>query len=221
MSRLELYVVVETPTRTKNIGTIIRCAVAFGATAVCIYGYSTFSTHGAHKSQKYMKILHFYYLKDCVLFLKQRECSIYSMSPTMNHRNDSVPIEKFDFNKRSAAFIVSSGREHDLLVTPEQASNSDKILHVTVPVAEFDHALHYNAKISICLETYARHALFNARLFYAEKYVIDDTVDAGSVDLDKAYAEFNLGISNSMNFANAFDESYDDNLCGLFGDASL
>lgn len=45
----------------QNIGTILRCAVAFGIDALVVIGSHKFGTHGAHGAQKFIPVLHFYY----------------------------------------------------------------------------------------------------------------------------------------------------------------
>ena len=54
------YMVVEIKPK-QNIGTILRCAVAFGIDRFIIIGSPKFGTHGAHGAQKFMTIMHFFY----------------------------------------------------------------------------------------------------------------------------------------------------------------
>lgn len=84
----ELYVVIET-TRGQCIGTTLRCAVAFGATALILVGSDKVSTHGAHGAQNHIRMLHFFYWRDCEVFLSSKKCSIHGIvgneSLLMNH----------------------------------------------------------------------------------------------------------------------------------------
>ena len=54
-----LFVAVE-QLRGGNIGTILRCAVAFGADAFVIVGSNKFSTHGAHGECLHIHVLCLY-----------------------------------------------------------------------------------------------------------------------------------------------------------------
>lgn len=46
------YLVVANPSSKNNLGTLIRCAAAFGVEEVVVVGASKWSTHGAHGSHK-------------------------------------------------------------------------------------------------------------------------------------------------------------------------
>ena len=50
VDEFELYVCLETR-RSQNIGTLVRCAAAFGATALIIVGSDRVGSHGAHGAQ--------------------------------------------------------------------------------------------------------------------------------------------------------------------------
>lgn len=167
----ELFLVVETDTRSRNIGTALRCAVAFRASAVCVYGFRSFSTHGAHGAQTHIPVLHFFRLEDCVAFLRSRGCSVLAVAPRRAPSpQPSAPIESFKFSG-SAAFLVATGREADPALSAEQRGVCDAVLHATVPT-ELEAALHYNAKLAIMLQEFAVQARFVPLGFRAEKYEI-------------------------------------------------
>jgi coenzyme F420-reducing hydrogenase delta subunit len=54
------YMVIETKCK-QNIGTVVRCAVAFGIDTLVVIGSHKFGTHGAHGSQKFIRVMHFFY----------------------------------------------------------------------------------------------------------------------------------------------------------------
>lgn len=54
------FMVLETKPK-QNIGTVLRCAVAFGVNTIVIIGSPKFGTHAAHGAQKFIPVLHFYY----------------------------------------------------------------------------------------------------------------------------------------------------------------
>lgn len=203
----ELYVVIETPTRSKNIGPALRCAVAFGATSICIYGHTTFSTHGAHGAQKHIPVIHFYYLNDCVDFLKSRRCKIYGIASKSTTAAASLPVECFEFSKDGgAAFLLASGRDTDCSLSPEQIGFSDAVLHCTVPVVQLETLLHYNAKLSICLQAFAIHAGFPAVQFSGEKHVINSNILPARQEVIDSYKLFIAQTAGSTEAGHCYDE---------------
>ena len=172
MSKAELFVVVETDTKSKNIGASLRCAVAFGASSICIYGYKEYSTHGAKGAQTHIPVLHFYYLKDCLAFLRERGCKVYSISASASIHSSSIDITNCRFSS-SAAFILASGSEFRMALSREKCEAADKILHCSLPQPVFEAGLHYNAKLSICLQEYAMQMNFEALPYAGEKHVIE------------------------------------------------
>lgn len=65
----EIAVAIES-SKNQSLGTIIRCVVALGARYLVIVGSKKIGTHGAHGSQKYVHILHFYSWKDAILHMR-------------------------------------------------------------------------------------------------------------------------------------------------------
>ena len=76
---IELILAIDTST-SDQIGTKVRCAVAFGCSMVCIIGNRNFNTPGSHGSHKFISIRHFYYMKDFIDFIKDRDCEVYGIS---------------------------------------------------------------------------------------------------------------------------------------------
>jgi hypothetical protein len=108
MADVELYVVLSNQSGRQNLGTYLRTASAFGAPQVIVgasrgwlvgwlererdgsptvaargpVGSQRFGTHGAHRAQKYVDIVHFYELRDAREYLKSKGCAIYGVSTT-------------------------------------------------------------------------------------------------------------------------------------------
>ena len=181
---MDLIVCVETH-RNKSIGTLMRCAVAFGASIIIIVGSPKFSTHGAYEAKKFIQVIHFFYWRDCVEFVKSKGFSVYGISPrclaiyvnsgTANCNEDtekavSVAADRAVFNKRQIAFIV--GEKEGL--TDEQISVCDIVLHVGFPHMELQEFVHYDSKIAICFHHHANSAGFAQRSRQGEKYTLLD-----------------------------------------------
>lgn len=177
-----LIVCVETH-RNKSIGTLMRCAVAFGASMIIIVGSPKFSTHGAYEAKKFIRVIHFFYWKDCVEFVKSRGCSIYGISPRCLQQTaagvaETNAVDKISFGEHFAAFIV--GEKEGLTI--EQMSICDEVLHIRFPNQKLEEFVHYDSKIAICFHHYASSAGFEQRSRQGEKYTlqnIDSTMSDG------------------------------------------
>lgn len=169
-----LIVCVETH-RNKSIGTLMRCAVAFGASMIIIVGSPKFSTHGAYEAKKFIRVIHFFYWKDCIEFVKSRGCSIYGISSRRLERiadgvDETSAVEYVSFTGSFAAFIV--GEKEGL--TAEQISLCDVVLHIRFPNQKFEEFVHYDSKIAICFHHYASSVGFQQRSRKGEKYTLQD-----------------------------------------------
>jgi hypothetical protein len=142
-------------------------------------------THGAHEAKKFMKVLHFFYWKDCMVYLSERGASVYGISPFLipgfNHEVSvstdeniasykSLAVEDVLFENSVVAFIISAKEG----LTPEQLSLCETILHVRFPVQEMEQYVHYDSKISICFQHYACSAHLLQNTMEGEKYALQE-----------------------------------------------
>lgn len=168
--------------RNRSIGTILRCASAFGATCIIVVGSPLYSTHGAHGAQNHIDVIHFYYWHECLAYCREKDCAIYSISPAIltSECNSgaivSTSVDTFQFSFAEACFLVG---ERDGL-TQEQLSISDFILHVEIPRIDFSDKVAYDTKVAICLNSYAVGANIVPRSHENEKHVL------GEVDFRRA-----------------------------------
>lgn len=162
--------------RHKSIGTLLRCASAFGASCIVVVGSPQYSTHGAHGAQNHIEVVHFYYWQDCIEFCRKRNCDICSISPvkicagTSDVIAGTVSVDNFTFSNVASCFIVG---ERDGL-TAEQLSISDVVFHVEVPCMDFEDKVVYDSKVAICLQKYAATAGLMPRSHENEKHVLGD-----------------------------------------------
>ncbi|CAM9543052.1 unnamed protein product, partial [Laminaria digitata] len=71
------YLVVANPSSKNNLGTLIRCAAAFGVEEVVVVGAPKWSTHGAHGSHKHVKYRWFGDWESAATFLRlERGCDL-------------------------------------------------------------------------------------------------------------------------------------------------
>mmetsp|Transcript_6242 Transcript_6242/g.9414 ORF Transcript_6242/g.9414 Transcript_6242/m.9414 type:complete len:215 (+) Transcript_6242:37-681(+) len=197
-----LYLAVETKSRKTNIGTILRCAVAFGCDALCIVGCNSFSTHGAHGSQSHISILHFYYWTDFQDFVKERGCPIYGIANQPDIHSSATSAAVTDFH-HSAAFIVGN---KNCELSPPQEEIVDHT--VFVPFSGRSDVVYYvniDVKVSICLNYFAMTKDFSESSVEGEKYVVDSSrvrsktvphVSSGAVNSDRSNAECAVSAAN-------------------------
>ncbi|KAJ1442870.1 hypothetical protein B484DRAFT_441933 [Ochromonadaceae sp. CCMP2298] len=182
--------------RHKSIGTLLRCASAFGARCVVIVGSPQYSTHGAIGAQRYMEVVHFYYWNECLEYCREAGCSVaYGISPralisSSGFESDcadssecegapdaqpgstsqsvvSADVDTFPF-LGPACFIV--GERTGL--TEEQLCISQAVLHVQVPVSALQESLPYDTKVALCLQRYAELMGLQASSHSGEKHLL-------------------------------------------------
>ncbi|RMX66662.1 hypothetical protein KXD40_000514 [Peronospora effusa] len=88
---IELYMVLSNKSGRQNLGTYLRTASAFGTTQVLVesevnawldiaVGSERFGTHGAHRAQKYVDVVHFDEFAEARAYLKSKGCTIFGLS---------------------------------------------------------------------------------------------------------------------------------------------
>ena len=68
-----VYLCVENPRKTNNLGPLLRCATAFGVDTLVTVGYAHCNTEGSHGASKHVKIVNFVTHEQAVRYL-QEEC---------------------------------------------------------------------------------------------------------------------------------------------------
>lgn len=162
--------------RHKSIGTLLRCASAFGASCIIVVGSPQYSTHGAHGAQNHIDVVHFYYWEECIEYCRERGYDIYSISPSkLGPETTGVPpgtksVDTHTFKNTSSCFIV--GEKEGLTV--EQLSISDIVFHVDIPCMLFEDKVVYDSKVAICLQQYASTADLTPRSHENEKHILGE-----------------------------------------------
>mmetsp|Transcript_15321 Transcript_15321/g.21345 ORF Transcript_15321/g.21345 Transcript_15321/m.21345 type:complete len:263 (+) Transcript_15321:84-872(+) len=67
----EIFLLLENPKKSNNLGPILRCAAAFGIRTVVFVGYSKCSTDGSHGAAKHLNIVAFPTVDQAVAFLRE------------------------------------------------------------------------------------------------------------------------------------------------------
>lgn len=202
--------------RHRSIGTILRCASAFGATCIIVIGSPLYSTHGAHGAQNHIDVIHFYYWHECLSYCRERNCTVYAISPKIVAPHDSGPsrkfsasVDRFHFNNDCDACFIVGEREG---LTDEQVEISDVVLHVDIPNVLYEEKIAYDSKVAICLHSYAVCAGVVPRSHENEKHVL------GTVDFRRAKT-IKVGRNNARKAecdTNDAVEDIEDGLSALF-----
>lgn len=163
------YVLVSNPSNRNNLGTVIRCAVAFGAQAVVIVGASRFSTHGAHGAQKHMPVVHFPTFEQAVARMRELGCSVLGIAATNESHEGSVAVDTRPFNGPTA-FVVGDLQHGEL--SSELAALCDGVVHVSLPSSpEVQRLVHKDSKLSIALHHFTAWSGYKEHEFQEHKYV--------------------------------------------------
>jgi tRNA G18 (ribose-2'-O)-methylase SpoU len=70
------YIICHNVAKKHNVGTLARCATAFGAESMILIGSRQFNTHGSHGSDVHVRFEHFETLERCrENLMNERKCS--------------------------------------------------------------------------------------------------------------------------------------------------
>jgi hypothetical protein len=169
---VKMYVAVATTRRT-NIGTTLRCAVAFGCTAMIVVGDINYGTHGAHGSQTRIKVIHFHSWSAFHHFAKENNCLTYGIVDTDFSRPFSTETTTEFPNNQQIIFL--SGIKFGQL-SEEQIEVCDAFIAVSFCGGiQFAKHVHGDVKLSICLHQCASSTKMEEGSFVGEKYLLTDS----------------------------------------------
>jgi len=188
----QLVVAVEcTHAVRRNIGTIIRCAAAMGASTILVIGNRRVSTHGSHGAQTRVNLVHFYEWNDAIVYLQQRADKglLYGVSRHPGTLSGSIDVDAFVFeaavadNVDCVAVFVVGNREWAL--SAEILHRLDAVLHVSLPDPSFLGRFHFDSILTICMHTLlqrlqavGQHVGNGAfRPITGQKFILDETVN--------------------------------------------
>jgi len=187
--------------RRRNIGTILRCCVAFGCKAIFVIGSDKYSTHGAHGAQKYIKVIHFFYWEQFKQYATSLGLEIIGILDS-DSVSISSPVEKGEHFNSSVAFIVG-GKEG---LNDIQKSVCSKFIHPSFPDSlsvQLLGMLTYEAKISICLHQFA------VTCHYVAGHIAGEKFSFPSKPLEDTKPKSIAGFSSSVEDSNCENVSQD------------
>jgi len=187
--RHSFVVAVETSeNKSRNVGTIIRCAAALGAEFILIVGRRKINTHGSHGAQTRIRVVHCFYWHEAQEYLRSvclaERVYLYGIARRPNEL--SCPVTTFGdgFDRSSSTqttvtvFVVGNS---DGALSCEVGPLLDATLHVDLLHAEFEGRFHPDAVLTICLHHFVnRSRIFlgkSAPSIIGEKFSLDPIIN--------------------------------------------
>ena len=172
------------PTRSRNLGTLIRTASACGAKMLVIVGENKVGFHGAFGSNTRIMILHFYTWPEAISFLRSKRHMVYfyGVSPPGLEDKSCQSLKACEFpmltESDSVCFVVGARAEP---LSAEILSFVDISIKIDFPVAKFAKMLQFEEAFAIAIHHYVSsmkdkdgNPAFIPHKWEGEKYVKDE-----------------------------------------------
>ncbi|CEG40863.1 trna rrna methyltransferase family protein [Plasmopara halstedii] len=214
MNSVELYVVLSNKNGRQNLGTYLRTASAFGATQVLVVGSERYSTHGAHRAQKYVSVVHFYSYVEAREYLKTKGCTIFGLSKelTNSYVTHATPYHG------TSAFVIDNEFPG---LSDEQRASCDHFVYVPFHGEQTKDSnqlvLDTTVVTAITLHHFTTFAQFSVRSFETTgtqgKFILDAYPSYGSIQVK--YGE-EKAMKRKIQRANLNDGLDDNTLNDIF-----
>ncbi len=164
-----MIVAIEIAKKHVSIGTLLRCACAFGAKEIIVVGCSVYSTYGAHGAQKHMPIRHFYTWVEALHYIKiERECEVVGIASSVSA--SSTAIFDVEYKSGNVCFVVENKLGSQL------QSVCDKLCHVPIPNLGEESVVHMDSKVSACLQHFCTYSTFQTIPYIDGKHQMNGAV---------------------------------------------
>eukprot|EP00201_Polytomella_parva_P016478 CAMPEP_0175061424 /NCGR_PEP_ID=MMETSP0052_2-20121109/13577_1 /TAXON_ID=51329 ORGANISM="Polytomella parva, Strain SAG 63-3" /NCGR_SAMPLE_ID=MMETSP0052_2 /ASSEMBLY_ACC=CAM_ASM_000194 /LENGTH=263 /DNA_ID=CAMNT_0016327277 /DNA_START=231 /DNA_END=1025 /DNA_ORIENTATION=+ len=101
------WLITHSVSKRHNVGTLLRCATAFGVRQVCLVGSRQFNAFGSHGSDVYVDLRHFDNLRNCCAALKEEHgCQIVGIEITP----EAKPVQSHPFTGPTAFMLGNEGQ---------------------------------------------------------------------------------------------------------------
>jgi hypothetical protein len=123
------YLLIENPTKSNNLGPILRCAAAFAVQKVIFIGYEKCSVRGCHGSSKHVSIISFFHMEEAISYLRD-ECGVVSIIGLVGDASlscDSTMNILDDANADSSADTRADVNGRGLNVQEDEEQNVIKV----------------------------------------------------------------------------------------------
>ena len=153
-----ILLAVHCPTRSRNLGTLIRTASASGAKMLVIVGENKVGFHGAFGSNTRIMILHFYTWPEAIVFLRSKRNMVhfYGVSPPGLEDESCQSLKECEFptlssQSDSVCFVVGARGEP---LSEEILRFLDIPIKIDFPVPKFAKLLQFEEAFAIAIHHY-------------------------------------------------------------------
>jgi len=155
------YILIENPSKSNNLGPILRCAAAFAIQQVIFIGYDKCSVQGSHGSSKHVNIISFPTYKPAIEFLKC-ECNVVSIVGILGDvcdfkgSNDKVNGQRI-VEEDETLQIVKAGshrNQQDINIKMHQNDLNPSSYPSSFPIHKRKFPLHGNVCFSISKKSF-------------------------------------------------------------------
>lgn len=106
-----LYLLLENPSKSNNLGPILRCAAAYAIHQVIFVGYEKCSVEGSHGASKHLKIISFPTFEGAVSYLKN-DCNVCCFTGIMGGGSGDAfyedrGVEVKDWDEEGVSYLTS------------------------------------------------------------------------------------------------------------------
>ncbi|GAX86423.1 hypothetical protein CEUSTIGMA_g13833.t1 [Chlamydomonas eustigma] len=160
----DCYVILHSVAKRHNVGTIARCATAFGVKEMCLVGSRQFNTFGSHGSDAYVDIGHYQTLELCVIQLKEEKgCEIVGVEIV----EGALPVHSHPFSRSTAFMLGNEGQG----LSPKQLALCDRFVYIPQH-GPGTASLNVAVACSIVLHHFALWAKYDERERQGQKFVV-------------------------------------------------
>lgn len=162
----ECRIIVHNVAKKKNIGMLIRSAVAFGVSQIIIVGSRKIMTHGHQNTSRYIRFEYFEKLKDCAAYLKDNNFTIYGVE--IGNQSEDVTSHPFVGN---SAFIFGN---EGVGMSKAAIDICDKLVYIP----QYGHgtaSLNVSVAASIVIHHFALWAKYYPTCMKGAKFVVDES----------------------------------------------
>jgi tRNA G18 (ribose-2'-O)-methylase SpoU len=162
----ECRVMIYNVAKKGNIGTIIRSAVAFGASQIGVVGAKKAQTFGCQGTNKFLPVVIYEDLAACVDDLRKNNFKIYGVEISA----ESKDISSFQFDGNSAFFMGNEGSG----LNSKIIEICDQLLYIP----QYGHgtaSLNVSTATAIILHHFARWAQYTPTVVVGQKFIVDDS----------------------------------------------
>jgi hypothetical protein len=227
------FIAVETHKRM-NLGTTIRCGVAFAIDNLVVIGSPKFGTHGAHGSHKYIDAMHYFYWDNFFADMKSQGVTTVGISPRILAPSTSGGSS----SKTLDSIRFTQGCNYAFVLDPPNSQSydggsilrrCDHILHVNYPLGPAaNEFILYDASVSLVLLKLRTDTNTVPHAFSSEKFLLAEaprrhgvrTMDAervGSIDPEFLEVHCDEEDQGKRTCGDQVDDAVDDVLLSWFG----